>query len=316
MLRLHLYSGGHVTVEEAPSRLGPWPDGTRAWIEVVSPTDAESHLLRTGLGLHELALEDAARVGMPPKLDDYGDHLFLIAHSALRADHGGTRKLALFVSKHWIATIAREPLPLLEQLRERVRREPEMHFAHPDHFAYEVLVRLLDGFEERVDEVMDRVEALEDHALEGMSREITQGLLELRSEHAALLRTVRGQRDMVSQLARSTHPVLSRRVQPYLRGLADQTMRIYELLDDVRDNIAATRDAYLATINNRLSETMRVLTVIATIMMPLTLISGIFGMNFARIPGLDAPWGFWSTIAVMAAIAALMLAWFRRREWI
>jgi magnesium transporter len=316
MLRLHLYVGGTVQVIDAPASLGPWPDGARTWIEVVAPDERESELLRKSLGLHELSLEDALRVGQPPKLDDYGDHLFLIAHSAQRADHGGTRKLALFLSKHWLATIAREPLPLLDELCERVRREPGVYFTHPDQLAYSILVRLMDGFEERVDEIMDRVEALEDSALEGASREIVHRILELRVEHVGLLRTVRGQRDMISQLARSTHPVLSRKIQPYLRGLADHTLRVYELLDDVRDNIAATRDAYLSVINNRLSETMRVLTVIATVMMPLTLISGIFGMNFTRIPGLDTAYGFWGTLGAMGVLGTAMLVWFRRREWI
>jgi magnesium transporter len=316
MLRLHLYAAGQLTTEAGPQRLGPWPEGTRAWLEVVAPSDAERELLKTSLGLHELALEDAARTGIPPKLDDYGDHLFLIAHSAQRAAHGGTRKLALFLSKHWFVTIAREPLPLLDELVERVRREPAIYFPHPDQLAHAVLLRLLDGFEARVDEVMDSVEQLEDRALQGFAKDTAHALLDLRQQHATLLRTVRGQRDMVSQLARSTHPALSRRVQPYMRALADHTLRIYELLDDVRDNIAATRDAYLATINNRLSETMRVLTVIATIMMPLTLISGIFGMNFVHIPGLGAAWGFWATLGAMLVLAIAMLAWFDRRGWI
>lgn len=316
MLRLHVYAAGQLTIEEHPQRIGPWPEGARAWVEAVAPTEAERVLLKTSLGLHELALEDALHAGLPPKLDDYGDHLFLIAHSSQRAAHGGTRKLALFLSKHWLVTIAREPFPLLDELVERVRREPAVYVAHPDQLAHAVLLRLLDGFEERVDEIMDCVEELEDRALEGFARDVTHALLDLRSQHATLLRTVRGQRDMIAQLSRSTHPALSKRVQPYIRALADHTLRIYELLDDVRDNIAATRDAYLATINNRLSETMRVLTVIATIMMPLTLISGIFGMNFSRIPGLESAWGFWLTLGAMLAIAVAMLAWFRRREWI
>ena len=133
---------------------------------------------------------------------------------------------------------------------------------------------------------------------------------------AKLLRITRMQRDVCLTLSRTNHPVLSKQITPYLRDVYDHCLRVYDHLEGVRDSLSAARDGYLSAVNNRLSESMRVLTVIATIMMPLSLVAGVFGMNFADMPLLRDGWGFWLTVGFMVAVGGGMLVWFRRRRWI
>jgi magnesium transporter len=133
---------------------------------------------------------------------------------------------------------------------------------------------------------------------------------------SSLLRTLRGQRDVAQALSRANHGVISAKLQPYLRDVYDHCLRVYELLEGAREGIAMSRDAFLSAQSNRMNQTMRVLTVIATVMMPLGVIAGIFGMNFDASPGLHSPAGFWVTMAGMVVGALAMVVWFRRRDWV
>ena len=121
---------------------------------------------------------------------------------------------------------------------------------------------------------------------------------------------------MCLALSRTNHAVLSQQITPYLRDVYDHCLRIYDHLEGVRESLSAARDGYLSAVNNRLSESMRVLTVIATIMMPLSLVAGVFGMNFVKMPLLQDGWGFWLTMGFMSSVGVAMLVWFRVRRWI
>jgi len=160
------------------------------------------------------------------------------------------------------------------------------------------------------------VEELEEKTLGNPAPEVMTTVLELRHEVGALARTVRSQRDVCQSLTRIPHPALPKKVQPYLRDVYDHLVRVHDLLEGVRDTLGSARDAYLSSVNNRLSDVMRVLTVIATIMMPLGLIAGIYGMNFQEMPLLESHWGFWIALGGMTILGSSMLYFFRRRGWL
>ena len=288
-----------------------------AWIEAIGPTGPELAALEQRFGLHELALEDAVKAGHPPKLEDFGEHLFVIAHTPVPGDDGEpTRKVALFLSKDWLVTVLRTPSPTIEAFLERVRKDPAYYSSTRAFLVHSLLDQLMDAFEVRIDELFDTVEAMEDEILADPSPELMERILDLRRETSALVRTVRAQRDVYQGMQRLVHPVLPKKALPWYRDLYDHAQRVHDLLERVREGLAAARDAYLSAANNRLSETMRVLTIIATTMMPLTLIVGLYGMNFDFMPGIHHPWGFWLIVGAMAMVTLAMLAFFRRRRWL
>lgn len=316
MLRIHRLAAHALSVEEAPESVTPPSRGERIWIEAIGPSVEECSRLVQGLGLHELALEDALQPGHPPKFEVFDTNLFLIAHTPDSDAEEGTRKIAMFLAKDWIVTMLREPLERLQSIAARVQRDPDRYLSAPAALAHLILDHMTDGFEQLVDELRDHVEGIEDTCYGRPHSAQMEGILEKRQEAAQLARTVRSQRDVCAALFRTIHPSLPKRIQPYLRDIYDHILRVHEQLEGVREGLAAARDAYFASVNTRLNEVMRTLTVIATIMMPLGVITGVYGMNFDWMPGLHTPGGFWLVIGGMFALGFGMVGFFRWRGWL
>jgi len=203
----------------------------------------------------------------------------------------------------------------MDRVAERVEQAPEHLLQSPDALAHEVIDQMMLGFEDLTAEILDDMTRLEDRVLVDPTGESMKAILAMRRRVVGLSRVTRSQRDVCGSLCRLSHPVLSTEVMPYLRDVHDHILRVFELLESAREGLAVLRDTHLSVVNNRLSEVMRTLTIIATVMMPLSLIAGIYGMNFDVLPGKGQPLGFWITMGLMSAIAGGMLLLFRRRHW-
>jgi magnesium transporter len=316
VIRVHALVNGSLRTEEGPEAVPDAPSSTdRLWVEAVAPGPEEEVALCLGLGLHELAFEDAMNEGHPPKLEDFGKHIFLITHTPNPGEQTGTRKVSIFLSKTWIVTIEREHVLGMEAIADRVRRDPARFLAAPEHLAHAVLDELTEGFECESDRLADRAEALEIEVLEDPNPSVLATVLDLRREVTSLARVVRDQRDVMQALVRLDER-FSRDVVPYLRDVHDHLSRVGAQMDAVMHGLAAVREAYQSQVNNRLSDVMKILTVITTLMMPLHLIVGFWGMNFRGMPGLDSAAAFWGTVGLMGLTAGVMVYWFRRRGWI
>jgi magnesium transporter len=316
MLRTHRLRGDSCTTVEGGAGVELPADGEHVWYCAEAPTADEVALLVRILPIHELAMEDALTEGHPPKLEDYEDHLFLIAHTPGRDADGRTHKIAVFLGKTWIASVSRVTLQTPREVEVRLDKEPKRFLGAPERVAHALLDHMVDGFEHEVDDCVDETEALEAEALYSPSRDTMARILEARRRVAMLGRVIRSQRDVCQILSRTNHLVLSKKIAPYLRDVYDHCLRVHDLVESARDSLSAVRDGYLSVVNNRLAETMRVLTVIATIMMPLNLVAAVWGMNFDWMPLLHTGWGFWAAVLLMVAVAGGMLRWFRGRRWI
>jgi magnesium transporter len=316
LLRVHRLAAHALATEAQPEAVHPPAKGERLWIEAIGPSVEECSMLVGGLGLHELALEDALTPGHPPKFEVFDTYLFLIAHTPDTDAEEGTRKIGLFLAKDWVVTMLREPLERLSSIEARVTRDADRYLQAPAALVHLILDHMTDGFEHLVEELRTHVEEIEDVCYGKPHAAQMEGILEKRQEAARLARTVRTQRDVYAALFRTVHPALPKRIQPYLRDIYDHILRVHELLEGVREGLAAARDAYFASVNTRLNEVMRTLTVIATIMMPLGVITGVYGMNFDWMPGLHTAGGFWLVIGSMFGLGFGMVAFFKWRRWL
>ncbi|MHC5010314.1 MAG: magnesium/cobalt transporter CorA [Planctomycetota bacterium] len=316
MIRVHRLEKGELTTLEGPDAVAVPKGEGRVWICAVAPDAQEAEVLAKALGIHDLAMQTALRTGQRPQVGDYGDHLFVVASAPGTDGEQLVRKVAVFLGESWILTVERGSIAAMEDVEERVLHEPARFLVAPERVLHALLDQIVEAFGHRIDRLSDQTEALEARILTAYERSDFDEIFALRREMARLSRVMRAQRDMYQTLGRTNHAVLSQRITPYLRDAYDHCLRACERLDSVREGIAAARDAYLTQVNNRLSETMRVLTVIATIMMPLGVVAGVFGMNFEPMPMLRTPWGFWVSMAAMAVISGGMLLWFRRRGWL
>jgi magnesium transporter len=316
LLRVHRCDGKEWREVAGAAGLDAARGGAPCWIEVVEPDADERVQLHEKLALDDRDVADALEKEHPPVFRESASYVFIIVHAPLSSEQRTTRKVALFLGKTWVVSVLRAPVPLLDPLVEQLRRHPEHYLAAPERVAHAFLSRMADVFEERIDELIDRAERIEEEAIDTKSRDLLSRLHQLRRRSAHFARVVRVQRDVCQAIARGDTPFFSRDIAPFMRDVADHMLRIYDLLESVRDGILAARDTYLTAVNNQLNLAMRTLTAAATILLPLGLIASIFGMNFEQMPLLKNPAGFWIAMAAMGVLAGGMALFFKRRRWL
>jgi magnesium transporter len=302
-------------VGDAPSALArlkadpapPSPSGPRP-----------EELLRDRFGFHPLAVEDALTTGHAPKVDDLETYLFGILHTAL--DEGGrvtTRTLSFFLARRALVTVHKTRLPGLDRASARVRRDPARLLGQDVDLALHAIVdELVEDFDPVAEELGLAIDALEPEVLRARDEAVLHRILELKRRAATLFRVLRPQRDVIGTLARGEFPLVSKRARLYFRDAYDHCVRLHDLLESYRDAIASARDAYLASVNNRMNRTMQTLAGLTTVLMPLTVITGIYGMNFEHMPELHSPYGYPAALALMATISVSLFALFRKKGWL
>jgi magnesium transporter len=291
------------------------------WLDLDAPGPEDVRRLREIFGFHPLALEDTEHFGQRPKLDDYGDYVYLVFYGAWRhgpEDPDPLREVHLFVSGKYLVTIHRDPLPALDQQREQL----DGRLLHSEQFLlYRVLDALVDSFFPLLADMDDEIDEIEAAVLESPSDQQLQRLFSLKRQLVAMRKVVTPQRDLfassVERIAGLPGLILDER--DYFRDIYDHLIRISDLIDSYRDLLSGATDLYLSTVSNRQNDVMKQLTVIATIFLPLGFITGFFGQNFGVLVRdlINPTWTFW-VIGVGSIVATCvgLLVFFRRKGWV
>lgn len=291
------------------------------WLDLTAPSHDDLAKLQTLFGFHPLALEDTDHFGQRPKLDNYGDHVFLVFYGAWRhraEDPEPLREVHLFISGQYLVTIHRDPLPALDQQREQLGGR----VLHSEQFLlYRVLDALTDSFFPILADMDDEIDALEAAVLAEPDEQQLERLFSLKRQLVAMRKVVTPQRDLfarsIDQIAEL--PGLELDERDYFRDVYDHLIRISDLIDSYRDLLSGATDLYLSTISNRQNDVMKQLTVIATIFLPLSFITGFFGQNFGFLVNhlISEPWTFWVVgVGSMLATCVGLLLFFRRKGWV
>jgi magnesium transporter len=289
------------------------------WLDLTDPGEAEVAELRELFSFHPLALEDMAKRGQRPKLEDFGDYMFLVYYGA---GPGGDRKVALeevhaFLSGGYIVTAHRRPCAALEEARRRF----DAQAPRSEQFVvYRVLDGLTDSFFPVLERLDDRLEALDAEVFARARPSQLEEIGDLRRQLVALRRVVTPQRDL---LARGVDdileiPGLEADSRNYFRDVYDHAIRISDQIDAYRDLLAGTRDAYLSLVSNRLNQITKQLTVVATIFLPLSFVVGFFGQNFRwLVVNIDSAAAFFALgLGSMVLSLVALLFWFRRGSYL
>ena len=290
------------------------------WLDLTSPTREQLARLHELFGFHPLALEDTDHFGQRPKLDNYGDYIFLVFYGAWQNSPDEVPQLQevhMFISGQYLVTIHRDSLPALD----RQRHELAGRTLHSEQFLlYRVLDSLTDSFFPVLADMDEEIDELEASVLQKPTNEQLQRLFGLKRQLVAMRKVVTPQRDMfarsIDQLAEL--PGLQLDERDYFRDVYDHLIRISDLIDSYRDLLSGATDLYLSTVSNRQNDTMKQLTVIATIFLPLSFITGFFGMNFGwMILHITHAWAFWVLgVGTMLATVAGLMVFFRRKAWV
>ncbi len=290
------------------------------WLDLISPSREELSRLADIFHFHPLAVEDTEQFGQRPKLDNYGDHIFLVFYGVWQ-DEAGRPKLHevhMFISGQYLITVHRDPLVPLEQQREQLSGRA----LHSEQFLlYRVLDALTDSFFPALSELDDEIDTLESAVLENPTNAQLERLFSLKRQLIMMRKVVTPQRDIfarsIDELAEL--PGLQLDERDYFRDIYDHLIRISDLIDSYRDLLSGATDLYLSTVSNRQNDVMKQLTVIATIFLPLGFITGFFGQNFSYLVSdlIRSEWAFWVVgVGSMAATCIVLLGFFRRKGWV
>jgi magnesium transporter len=290
------------------------------WIDVEGFGDQRAlEAIREAFGIHPLAMADVVNSPQRPKLEDYDDQYLIVARMARVTQRGDIdlEQVSIIHGKGWVLTFQEHPGDVFDPIRERLRNGAgTLQRMGADYLVYALLDAIVDEYFvvlEHIGGELDRVEE------EVMGKPTQQALARIHRVRRALLDLHRiqwGQREMLGRALRDESVPFGKRARVYLRDVHDHAVQILDVIETYRETAAALTDIYLSSVSNRLNEVMKTLTVMASIFIPLTFIVGIYGMNFDHMPELRWRHGYAAVWAVMLAVAAVLLAWFRRRGWL
>jgi magnesium transporter len=294
--------------------------GAILWVDIVAPSIPESLLLSDTFAFHPLAVEDAMSAMQYPKAEAYDGYLYIVLHGInfTGGDHCFcTHDVDFFLGPNYLVTVHDGESRSIADLREHATRNPKILSEGPVALLHRLVDAMVDHYRPEVEKLEDRLNQLEDAIFRDPKPELARQILAEKHEVALLRRIVTPQRDVIARLARRDFLDISTEMSFRFRDIYDHLVRIADDVLIFQDRITGMLDAHLSNVNNRLNEVMKVLTVITTIFMPLTLLTGVFGMNIPlpRFPGGDAA-QFWWLSGIMAAVIIAMLAVFRRWRWI
>jgi len=289
------------------------------WLDIEAPDDSDYELLETTFNFHPLTIEDIRHQDQRPKVDEYPDYNFSVLFVAdLVGDELALREHHLFVGAHYLVTVHQEPSPELKQLQERIHKSPELAHDKPSFLTYLAIDTIIDATFPVLDKLDDVVDALEDDITNKATRQSLARIYNLKHTVSELRRFLGAQRDVFQKL--TTHGIHLQQddMTLYYRDVYDHMIRQYETADSLRDLLTGAMDVYLSTVSNRLNETTKALTVIASLFLPLSFLTGFYGMNFAYlVTVLESPYlAFVIGVVTMLGAVAIQLYFFKRRGWL
>ncbi len=289
------------------------------WIDVQGLGDeAVLRRLAASFDIHPLALEDVVNVPQRPKSEAY-DQQHLVITRMTRAVGGAldVEQVSLFIGTHYLLTIQERPGDVFDPVRVRVRAGKGLiRRSGPDYLAYALIDAILDGYYPVLEQLGDRLQAIEERILQQASRSSQGKIHRVRRDLLVLRRAVWPQREALGALVREETPLITPTVRQYLRDCLDHAVQILDVIDTYHELASNLMDMHLSSLSQRTNEVMKVLTIMASIFIPLTFLAGLYGMNFEYLPELHIHWAYPAVVGVMAAVAVGMLVYFRRRGWL
>ncbi len=294
------------------------------WVDVQGLGDAET-ITRLGeiFQLHPLALEDAVNTHQRPKVEEYGQFLFIVVRMIVPGERLDTEQVSLFLGRNFVFTFQERPGDCLDPVRRRLRQATgRVRSAGADYLAYALLDAVVDAYFPAMEQYGEWLDSLDAEISAQPGSDVVVRVHQMRNDLLMLRRAIWPFRDDIGTLVREPNPLVSEETRVFLRDCYDHTVQIIDLVETSREMCSDLRDYYLSMVNNRMSEVMKVLTIMATIFIPLGFIAGVYGMNFDpgasgwNMPELRWSFGYPFALGLMAAVAGGQLWYFWRRGWL
>ena len=321
MIRVYRHEAGSTDCLDRvdPAWLRPG-SGATLWVDLDQPSPEDGRVLSDLFHFHELAVEDALAEIHHPKVESYGDYLYVVLHGIdfkAREHQFRTQDVDFFLGPTYLVTVHPGVSRSIGKVGDVCARNGRVLAEGPVALMHRIVDTMVDNYRPEVDKLHDRLDRLEKEIFQRPNVALGRQILDFKRDVASLRRVVLPQRDVVGRLARREFPLISEALSYRFRDVYDHLVRLSDEAVFFQDRISSLLDAHLSIVSNQLNGVMKVLTVIATIFMPPTVLTSMFGMN-VELPHLPGGAGaqFWWLLALMLTISGVMLMFFRRRGWI
>jgi magnesium transporter len=296
------------------------------WVDFEgTPPEEDEPILREVFGFHPLAVDDALQESHVPKIDDWNEYLYIVLHAVAfdRANggHVDTLELDVFLGRNYMVTHHDQSITAVERVWTSCHRDERMWKNGVDHILYRLTDEVVASYMPVVEDIDLAVDQAEDEVFGHPTPDVVETIFTLKRAVLHLRRIIGPQREVLNRLARDDYVVIDKRARVYFRDVYDHLVRLHDITESIRDLVSGTLDTYLSVINNRMNDIMKTLTVITTLFMPISFVTGFFGMNFFQpiaatlIPWTDVP-TFALTLGLLFLVPAAMFWWIRRRGWL
>ncbi|MBA4422770.1 MAG: magnesium and cobalt transport protein CorA [Syntrophus sp. (in: bacteria)] len=322
-ITLREYDETYFREKEISTLDGVLPSSDRAgvaWIHIDGLQ--EIHLLEqmgSVFNLHPLILEDILNTEQRPKSEDHDEYYYIVLRLFCEdADDGFVpEQISIVLGSNWLISLQEKEGKLLDPVRERLRNEKgRLRRAGADYLAHALLDVIVDSVFPVLDKFGEKIEILEEKLVGSPSPKTLQSIQTLKREMIFLRKSVWPLREMIGGLARSDSSLIHESSVIYFRDIYDHVVQVIDTIETYRDMLSGMLDIYLSSVSNRMNEIMKVLTLIATLFMPLTFLVGVYGMNFKYMPELEWQWGYFVLWGLMIVTAVVMLFYFKRKKWL
>ena len=268
--------------------------------------------------IHPLIIEDIERIGQRPKMEEFDTYsYFVLRMFSFLNDKIQTEQVSIVMGKSYIITFQEKPGDVFDPIRERIRAKKfRINTLGSDFLAYSLIDVIIDNYFVILETLGEEVEHLEDVLLLNPTKAALHKIHSLKRKVLSLRRSVWPLRELLTNFERSESPLIQRSTHEYIRDVYDHAIQIIDTVETYRDSLSSMLDIYLSSVSNRMNEIMKVLTVISTFFIPLTFITGLYGMNFKYMPELSLKWGYPAVLIIMILTVAGLVVYFKKKKWL
>ncbi|MFC1957514.1 magnesium/cobalt transporter CorA [Chloroflexota bacterium] len=290
------------------------------WVDTSETTNEDGQFLENVFKFHQLAIEDCISTNIhPPKVDEFGDYIFIIVHGvnyAVESEVVNTAELAIFLGKNYVVSSHSYPLLSVESVKQLVERDGRPMRRSADFLAYSIVDALVDNVLPTIDKMTETAETIEEEVIRQPQQSTLEAILKLKHSAVNLHRVMAPQREVLNRMSRGDFKLIGEDARIFYRDIYDHIVRIEDLNQTVRDMTDNALATYMSSIANKQNEIMKILSIVAAIFLPLGLITGIFGMNFTNMPELNLSWGYYAVIGFIGFAILIILGVFWTRGWV
>lgn len=286
------------------------------WIDIYAPSKEDVDFLGKTFGFHKVALDDCITDDHRSKIEDYDSYFFMAIHAfESEVNLQNTYELNVFVGQNFIVTVHRDKLMCIQRARDKIIQRESLKKG-PDYALHVILDFIIDNYFKIIESVDFRLDVLETQLFSNPDQKILASMFTLKKDILHLRKTIYPQREIYNTLVRGDFKQIKPQTFPYIKDAYNEVIRLIDVLEVHRDMISTLLESYLSIVSNRLNEVMKILTVITTMIMPLTLITGIYGMNFQYMPELSWKYGYPFALLLILVLSLSMYSFVKRKKWL